>query len=347
MMKKTYGILLIGCGHIGRQHIEDLYGKEEVRVVATVDSDADRASAFARRYGASSFGTDYRPYLADPSVDIVIIATYTDTHLPILRDCVAHGKHVICEKPVATDLAGAREFVRLVKSSDSKVAVSHILRYNRSYRKIKELIDDGEIGELRMARMNQSHRAGEPEHPWDRFLRLMQDCPPLVDCGVHYADVMRWFAGSPIVSVGGVSAKLDADSPIDNYQIMTMELANGCRGYYEVGWSRNVSSNNDKDFIGTKGHISLTMAANRTDGVRDSDLIRIYYGDAEKPDRIIENPSIYKDMYAQFRDLVDMIENGGEGMVPIDDVFEAFRTVVLAVRAIREGRRIVLAEEPD
>ena len=52
-------------------------------------------------------------------------------------------------------------------------------------------------------------------------------------------------------------------------------------------------------------------------------------------------------MYAQFRDLVDMIENDSEGMVPIDDVFEAFRTVVLAVRAIQEGRRIVLSEEPD
>lgn len=344
---KTYGILLIGCGHIGRQHIEELYAKEEVRVVATVDSDVTRAEAFAQKYGAEEYGTDYRPFLSDPRVDIAIIATYTDTHLPILRDCIAHGKHAICEKPIATDLAGAREFVRLVKTADCKVAVSHILRYNQSYRRIKELIDSGEIGELRMVRMNQSHRAGEPGHPWSRFLRLMEDCPPLIDCGVHYADVISWFADSPIVAVGGVSAKLDEDAPIDNYQIMTMELANGCRGYYEVGWSYNLSSNNDKDFIGTKGHISLTMAANRTDGVNGSDLIRICYGDPERPDRYLESPSIYKDMYGQFRNLVEMIEDGVEGAVPIDAVFKAFRAVTLATRAIREGRRIVLADESD
>lgn len=344
-MKKPYGILLVGCGHIGRQHIEDLYTKEEICVVATVDADESRAKEFAARYGALTYGTDYRTFLADARVDIVIIATYTDTHLPILRDCLAHEKHVICEKPIAVDLEGAREFVRLVKSSDCKVAVSHILRYNQSYQKIKEMIDSGEIGELRMVRMNQSHRAGEEGHPWDRFLRLMQDCPPLIDCGVHYADIIRWFADSPIVAVGGISTKLDDDAPIDNYQVMTMELANGCRGYYEVGWSRNLSSNNDKDFIGTKGHIALTMAANRTDGVKDKDLIRVCYGDPEKPDRYLDCPSVYKNMYAQFCNLVDMIENGGEGAVPIDAVFDAFRAVTLAVRAIREGRRIVLAEE--
>lgn len=339
---------MIGCGRIGRQHIESLYQRtDEAHIVATVDSDAGRAEEFARLYGAETYGTDYRVFLTDPRVDIVIIATYTDTHLPILRECIAHGKHVICEKPVAVDLAGAREFVRLVKSSDCKVSVSHVLRYNQSYRTIKELIDSGEIGELRMVRMNQSHRAGEEGHPWDRFLRLMEDCSPLVDCGVHYADVIRWFADSPIVAVGGVSSKLDDDAPIDNYQIMTMELANGCRGYYEVGWSRNLSSNNDKDFIGTKGHISLTMAANRTDGVKDKDLLRICYGDPEKPDRQLDIPSIYKDMHRQFCNLVDMIENGGEGAVPTDAVFDAFRAVMLAMRAIREGRRIVLADEPD
>ncbi len=346
-MSKSYGVMLIGCGHIGGQHIEDIYDKKEAHFLAAIDNDAAVASEFARRYGAETSGTDYRPFLSDPRVEIVIIATYTDTHLSILRDCLAHGKHVICEKPIATNLADAREFVRLVKSSDCKVSVSYVLRYNQSYRKIKALIDSGEIGELRMVRMNQSHRAGEPGHSWQRFLRLMEDCPPLIDCGVHYADVMQWFTGSPIVAVSGISAKLDEDAPIDNYQLMTMELANGCRGYYEVGWSRNLSSNQDKDFIGTKGHITLTMAANRTDGVKDKDLICVRYGDPDKPDVLLNYDSVYKDMYGQYLNLIDMIENGGEGVVPIDAVYDAFRTVVVADRAIHEGRRLLLTDDME
>ncbi len=340
-MSKVYGVLLIGCGHIGNQHIADIYDKPEAKFIAAVDADAARAQECAKTYGALASGTDYRPFLSDPRVDVVIIATYTDTHLSILRDCLAHHKHVICEKPIATNLEDATEFVRLVKQSDCKVAVSYVLRYNKSYRMIKSLIDGGEIGQLRMVRMNQSHHAGEEGHSWERLRRLMQDCPPLIDCGVHYADVMHWFTGSKIVSVSGISAKLDDDAPRDNYQMMAMETANGCRGYYEVGWSRNLAANNDKDFIGTKGHITLTMAANRQDGVTDRDLISVFYGDGRETKRI-ELSSVYKDMYAQFRSLLDMVENGGEGVVPIDDVYDAFRTVVLANQAIRDGKRICL-----
>ncbi len=344
-MKKSYGVVLIGCGHIGEQHIQEIYDKHEATIIATIDTNIKIAASFASRFEAESYGTDYRPYLEDPRVEIAIIATYTDTHFSILRDCLLHGKHVICEKPIATNLDDAREFVRLVKESHCKVSVSHVLRYNRSYRKIKELIDAGEIGELRMVRMNQSHRAGEEGHPWDRFIRLMQDCPPLIDCGVHYADVIQWFAGSPIVAVSGISAKTDDDAPCDNYQVMLMELANGCRGYYEVGWSNNISSNNDKDFIGTKGHITLTMAMNRTDGVADKDRICIYYGDENKPDVIFDYDSVYKDMYGQYLNLIDMIENDAQGVVPIDAVYTSFRTVVLAYEAIKQGKRIIIPDE--
>ncbi|MBQ1202855.1 MAG: Gfo/Idh/MocA family oxidoreductase [Loktanella sp.] len=346
-MKKSYGVVLIGCGHIGEQHIQEIYDKREATIIATVDFNIETAKSFAARFEAESYGTDYRPYLDDPRVEIVIIATYTDTHFPIMRDCILHGKHVICEKPIATCLDDAREFVRLVKSSNCKVSVSHVLRYNRSYRKIKELIDAGEIGDLRMVRMNQSHRAGEAGHPWDRFIRLMQDCPPLIDCGVHYADVIQWFADSPIVAVSGISAKTDIDAPCDNYQVMLMELKNGCRGYYEVGWSNNISSNNDKDFIGTKGHITLTMAMNRTDGITDKDRICIYYGDENKPDVIMDYDSVYKDMYGQFLNLIDMIENDAPGAVPIDAVYTSYRTVSMAYEAIKQGKRIVIPDESD
>lgn len=346
-MKKTYGVVLIGCGHIGEQHIQEIYDKHEANIIATVDTNEQIAKSFASRFEAESYGTDYRPYLDDPRVEIVIIATYTDTHFPILRDCLLHGKHVICEKPIATNIDDAREFVRLVKESHCKVSVSHVLRYNRSYRKIKEMIDADEIGRLRMVRMNQSHRAGEEGHPWDRFIRLMQDCPPLIDCGVHYADVIQWFAESPIVAVSGISSKVDEDAPCDNYQVMLMELANGCRGYYEVGWSNNISSNNDKDFIGTKGHITLTMAQNRTDGINDKDRICVYYGDENKPDVIMDYDSVYKDMYGQYLNLIDMIENDAEGVVPIDAVYTSFRTVVLAYEAIKQGKRILIPDERE
>ena len=92
---KTYGVMLVGCGHIGMEHLNDIYFRENVRVEVVDDTDPKVAEAAWRRSGASRWGTDYRLFLEDKNIDIVIIATYTDSHLPILKDCLAHGKHVL------------------------------------------------------------------------------------------------------------------------------------------------------------------------------------------------------------------------------------------------------------
>ena len=191
---KTYGTILIGCGHIGLEHIAEIHYRENVNLVACVDINPDAARMAAHRYGAQTFGTDYRPFLERDDVDIVIIATYTDSHLRILKDCFAKGKHVICEKPIAGSLEDGAEFVRTVKGSKQKCLVAHILRHNDSYIKIKKLIDDGAIGELKLIRMTQNHHAMN----WERYKRLLGDCSPIIDCGVHYTDVVQWFSGQKI-----------------------------------------------------------------------------------------------------------------------------------------------------
>ncbi len=100
-MKKIYGVVVIGCGYIGCEHLEDIYYRDNVRLVAVVDANEKRAKETAGRYHAAEYGTDYKEFISRQDVDIVIIATYVDSHLTIMEDCVAAGKHVLCEKPVA------------------------------------------------------------------------------------------------------------------------------------------------------------------------------------------------------------------------------------------------------
>ena len=327
--------MLVGCGYIGEQHLNDVAGKKEFSIIAVVDTDPGLAESFAVRFHAPLFGTDYRIFLDDPRVDIVIVATYTGTHFEITKDCLEHGKHVICEKPIAANMKDAAAFTRMAKSSACKVTVSYVLRYNDSCRKIKQLISEGVIGELRMIRMQQSHQTSD-NHPWSRFKKLMEDCTPLVDCGVHYADLAQWMTESPVIEVSGISAKLDDDAPTDNYQLMTMKLKSGCTAYYEVGWSNHISTSSEKDFIGTKGHITLTMAANRKDRKHDKDLITIFRNDGTEEK--LEIKSVYKNMYRQAQNLVEMIETGCQGAVPIDAVYSALRVVQTAQMAIDTGK---------
>ena len=334
---KTYGTILIGCGHIGLEHIAEIHYRENVNLVACVDINPDAARMAAHRYGAQTFGTDYRPFLERDDVDIVIIATYTDSHLRILKDCFAKGKHVICEKPIAGSLEDGSEFVRTVKGSKQKCLVAHILRHNDSYIKIKKLIDDGTIGELKLIRMTQNHHAMN----WERYKRLLGDCSPIIDCGVHYTDVVQWFSGQKITKVWGMGTKIDDDAPTYNYGIMNFETEGGCRGFYEAGWSQSTASNNTKEFIGTKGRISLTLEEMRSADREEGDLISVYHSDTHVYETI-NNMSQYKNMYAQFMTLVDMIENDHNGSPTIDEVYSAFRAAVLADRAIRENRIITV-----
>lgn len=337
---KTYGILLIGCGHIGQEHIQDIYFRKEFRIEAVVDRDIRLAEEFQSRFGAKHSGTDYRSFLDDPNVDIVIIATYADSHLSILRDCLAAGKHVLCEKPIARTMEDAEQFCRLVEQAQSKVLVAHILRHNLSYQTIARMIHSGAIGELRLMRMVQNHHAMN----WPRYKRLMQDCPPIVDCGVHYLDIMQWFSQSRITQVSGISTKLDPDAPCDNFGMIHVRMENGCVGYYEAGWGQNISAQNVKEFVGEKGRITLTLQSNRASDVEEGDLITLYRHDTGAY-QIKNVPAKYKDMYAQLCCLVDMIERDAPANPGMDDVFRAFRAALLANAAIRENRMISVPKE--
>ncbi len=306
---KKYSVVLIGCGYIGKSHIEDIYTRENIRVVGVVDVDIERAKQFAKLYNIESYGTDYMPYLERDDVDIVIIGTYTDTHLPIMKDCVEHGKHVLCEKPIANTIEKVEEFRKIATSGKAQVLIDLILRRNESYRTIKKMIDDGAIGSPIVFRIAQNHHTIGPN--WERHKHLLEDCPPIVDCGIHYMDVMEWFSGSTIKSLRGIKSRLNDDIPAGktNYNIVTAKLEDGSSGYYEVMWSPSATQESIKEFVGPKGHIKLIYADARTESDSKYDLIE-YYNYETNEYQHIDLASKYKPTYEQIKRLIDAIENG-------------------------------------
>ena len=336
---KTYGILLIGCGHIGLEHLLDIYYRDNVRIVAAVDTDLERAKAAAKRCGAR-WGTDYRPFLQEEAVDIVIIATYTDSHLPILKDCLAAGKHVLCEKPIAGNYEDGEAFVYAVRAAEQKVLVAHILRHNGSYRRIRDLIRSGAIGELRLVRMSQNHHTATPEEG-ERHRRLLNDCSPSLDCGIHYYDIVHWITGGNITEVTGMGTKTQDDVARENHNIVTFRTDVGCSGYYEVGWGKSIRTCNLKEFIGTKGRITLNMRSMREHDVEEGDLITVYHSETGEYESI-NCQAEYKDMYAQLATLIDMIENDTDGDPTIEDVWRAFRVAYASSESIATGKTVYL-----
>ncbi len=333
MSSKKYSVALIGCGSMGAAHLDDICEKENVTLECVCDTNIERAKAFASRYHANVYETDYKKVVAMDKVDIVIISTYPSTHLPILKECIANSKHVICEKPIAEDIEKGREIVELIKAHpECKVLVGYILRHNKTYMKVAKMIQDGLIGSPIVMRMAQNHHTMD----WQKYLNLICETSPILDCGVHYIDVMRWFTGAELKEVSGIGLRTEPDVPDGryNYGLMTARLTDGSVAYYEAGWSNTMASDNLKEFVGPKGRIRIVYQMSRVSNQEEGDLIE-YYKYPEKTYETINVNCKRKPTGDQLQELIDMIEGKTEGSPTIDDVFESFKWAVKADEIIK------------
>ena len=326
---------------MGAVHLNEIYYRDEVEVSGVVDLDPEKAQNFMKRYGALSWDTDYRKYLKYENIDIIIIATYPTSHMQILKDCLEYGKNVLCEKPFATNLCDAKEIVRLVKGTTVKVLIGHILRHNKTYKKVADLIRGGCIGQPVVMRMVQNHHTKD----WERYKKLILQSSPIIDCGVHYIDIMHWFTGSTVESVSGISARTETDLPDNcyNYGMMCVSLEDGSKAYYEAGWGNTIASDNVKEFFGDKGRIRIVYKNDRDSHKEEGDLIE-YYSYSDKNYQIINVDSNRKPTWEQLCHLINMIEKDIPAVPTIDEVYEVFEVAMAADLAIRKGISVNMKE---
>jgi len=335
----TYGVVLVGCGYMGAVHLDNIYKHQRVRLVGVVDLVPEKAKEFADMYKADSYGTDYRTYLGREDVNIFIIATYPSTHLEIARSCMEAGKHILCEKPIAGNIAEAEEFIRLAGSTESKVMVGHILRHNSTYKKVAEMIKGGAIGKPIVMRMSQVKRT----HNWESHLALLKDASPIVDCGVHYVDVMRWVTGADVTSVSGIGQRLEQDVPENtyNYGMITLKFTDGSVGYYEAGWGHAMPNDNLKEFIGPHGRIRITYKTQRPKHEQHlGNLVEFEHFPSGTKEEINMDYSL-KPTGAQFDYFLSMIENNQDASPTLDEVYRAMQVTIMADKAILEGRTLL------
>ncbi|HEV2881592.1 MAG TPA: Gfo/Idh/MocA family oxidoreductase [Pyrinomonadaceae bacterium] len=142
----TIGV--IGCGYWGPNLIRNFAENERAQLRWICDTDERRLNAIGRRFPAARTAADYQRLLADPELDAVVIATPVATHYRFAKDALLAGKHVLIEKPFTTSSHEARELVELAKRRALTLMVDHTFIYTGAVRRIKEIVESGELGEL-------------------------------------------------------------------------------------------------------------------------------------------------------------------------------------------------------
>ena len=195
--------------------------------------------------------------LASTKPDVVSINTYPGTHAAYARAALEAGCHVFCEKPLAETVAEAQSIVDAAKARNRKLVIGYILRVHPAWMKFIELART--LGKPLVMRMNlnqQSHGQS-----WNTHRALMESMSPIVDCGVHYVDVMCQMTGARPVSVSAVGARLSGDLKpgMYNYGHLQVTFDDGSVGWYEAGWGPMMSEIAFfvKDVVGPKGAVSI------------------------------------------------------------------------------------------
>lgn len=253
---ETQTVVVIGLGQMGRSHALAYHHNTGFRIIGLV-----------YRSGIADLYEELRQY---PRVDsfedalalkphVVSINTHTDSHVQYAIAAMEAGCHVFVEKPLAASLTEAELVAEVARRTRCKLVIGYILRHHPSWH---EFIKQARLlGPPYVMRMNLNQRS--TGSAWDIHKRLMKSASPVIDCGVHYVDVMLQISDSKPVQVRGMGLRLtDEISPDQvNYGHLQIVFADGSVAWYEAGWGPMMSETASfvKDVISPNGSVSIAL----------------------------------------------------------------------------------------
>jgi len=254
----NYRVLCVGAGNTGRSHILAFHRLDGFEIAGI----CTRSEA-SRKPVMEEMGTEYPGYddyaaaLAESKPDAVCISTYPDTHYNYAKQALEAGCHVFLEKPLAETVEQAEELVALAKSVGRKLVVGYVLRHHPSWKCFVEEVQ--KLGKPLVMRMNLNQQSSGEQ--WQTHRNLLSSISPVVDCGVHYVDVMCQMTRSKPIRVSGLGARLSDELPEGkiNYAHLQVTFEDGSVGWYEAGWGPMMSETAFfiKDVVGPKGSVSI------------------------------------------------------------------------------------------
>ena len=271
-MPNPLRVLVAGCGNMGASHARAYHKMPEFQIVGLVSRGPTSRGALSQELGGLPEFSDYHAALSLTKPDVVSINTYPETHAAYARAAIDAGCHVFCEKPLAETVEEAQSIVDAAVAKRRKLVIGYILRVHPAWKRFIEVART--LGKPLVMRMNLNQQSRG--YMWNVHRNLMNSMSPIVDCGVHYVDVMCQMTGARPVRVSGIGARLsDELKPgMYNYGHLQVTFDDGSVGWYEAGWGPMVSEVAFfvKDVVGPKGCASIVKDPNEATATGSSDI---------------------------------------------------------------------------
>lgn len=349
----TPKIAIIGCGAIGKVHADAWNHEKRAQIATLVDLLPEKAKALLAQCPGASIETDYRKMLADPTITAVSVCLPNHLHCPVTLDALRAGKHVLCEKPIALNLAEALSMQAEAKKCGRILNIGVVNRWHATVNLIKDMINRGELGEVYHVSLSfRAFRSIPGLGGWFTD-RKRSGGGVLIDWGVHFIDLALYALGLPQPhSVSGVTharlarkmedykflnmwagpPDLAGTNDVEEY-VAAMIRTSGPSISLEGAWAQNLDKGAmHLDFLGDKAGLRLEYrGAFTVYGTRDGNLYEM-------------TPKLpaCNDFHAEISGFFDSFTTGKPGRAHIDEVLVSQKVLDAVYRSASEGREVDL-----
>lgn len=254
------GIGVIGCGSIAYYHLKRLLELDTARVVTACDINPQALARFGLESGLQDddLYKNYKRLLKRNDVEAIILCLPNRLHSKVTVDAFNAGKHVYCEKPMATNLSEARKMIEASKKNGKKLMIGLQNRFRGASQALKRHVDNGELGFIYLAKCGWLRRSGIPG--WGSWFTRRKDAGagPILDIGVHVLDLNLWLMSNfePASAYASSYAKfgpdkkglgewgvheLDGVFDVEDLAVAFLKMKNGATIIFEVSWASHIS----------------------------------------------------------------------------------------------------------
>lgn len=254
MEKLKIGI--IGAGRIGKVHTETIVQNiPDAEILEIADVNIEEAKKLAGKFNIAKFSSDYKNIINNPDIDAVVICSPTNTHAQYTIEAAKAGKHIFCEKPVDLDIKTIQNVIDVVNECGVKLMVGFNRRFDSNFRKIKQMVIEGKIGEPHILKITSR----DPAPPPAEYVAVSGGM--FLDMTIHDFDMARYIVGSEVKEVF-VKAAVLVDPEIGKQgdvdtAVINLEFENGALGVIDNSRKAVYGYDQRVEIFGSKGMIKV------------------------------------------------------------------------------------------
>lgn len=334
---KTTRVGVIGAGRIGKIHAENLATRVPgATVVAIADVNLKAAQELAEKLHVDRAYDDYRKIMEDKNIDAVAICSSTSTHASLMIEAAKAGKHIFCEKPIDHTFEKIDAAIAAVEKAGVKCQIGFNRRFDPNFKKVRELVQTGKIGDLQILRITSR----DPAPPSADYAKGSGGM--FLDMTIHDFDMARYLSGSEVVEVyaaGGVMVDpaIGEAGDIDT-AIITLKFANGAIGTIDNSRKAVYGYDQRVEVFGSGGMASVANNTANASVYSNADGVM-----SEKP--LYFFLERYMDSFiAEMRDFVEAIREDKPTPVTAPDGRKPVVIAMAANKSMKENRPVKLSE---